>query len=99
MLRKTATAVLLLLALSTSLLGHAGEVHSYMGTITAAGENGAYTMKTTKGASVEFVTSPSTRIRFADNASASAADLRAGARVVVEISKDGRTATSIKIAK
>ena len=99
MTRKTILASTLLLAFSMTLFGHAGEVHSYMGTITAAEENGAYTMKTTKGASVDFTTASSTRYRFADNTAATEADLRPGVRVVVEISKDGKTATSIKIAK
>jgi hypothetical protein len=99
MTRKTFLATALLLAFSMTLFGHAGEVHSYMGTITAAGNDGAYTMKTTRGEAVDFVTAPTTRYRFADNSAAKESDLRPGVRAVVEISKDGRTATSIKIAK
>lgn len=99
MTRKAFVTAALLLAFSMTLFGHAGEVHSYMGTITSVGEDGAYTMKTTKGASVDFVTGSSTRYRFADNSAASESDLRPGVRVVVEISKDGKTATSVKIAQ
>lgn len=94
-----AASLLLLLAFSTVAFGHAGEVHSYMGTITAVEENGAYTMKTTKGEEVAFVTAKSTSYRFADNSQAAQSDVVPGARVVVEISKDGKTASSVKIAK
>lgn len=100
MTRKTVfVSLLLFAAVAGQAFAHAGEVHSYMGTITAADGAGAYTMTTTKNEEVSFVTAKTTTYRFADNRPATESDLVAGARVVVEISKDGRTATSVKIAR
>lgn len=96
---KTITiAAALLLILTGNLFAHAGEVHAYMGTITAA-EGESFTLKTTKGESVSFVTASATTYRFADNSPAERSDIAVGSRVVVEISKDGKTATSVKLAR
>ena len=88
---------LITLIVASSAFGHAGEIHSYMGTITATGDT--FTMKTTDGDEVSFVTSAKTSYRFSDNAPAKRSDIATGSRVVVVISKDGRTASSIKIAR
>ena len=92
-------SLLVLVAAAGQIFAHAGEVHSYMGTLTAIEGDGSYKMKTTKGQYVSFVTAKTTTYRFADNSPATAADLTAGARVVVEVSKDGKTASSVKIAQ
>ena len=99
MTRRAAFLSLLFCAVvAASAFGHAGEVHSYMGTLTDAGSNGTFTMKTTKGENVSFVTARTTVYRFADNSPAGPGDLAVGSRVVVDIAKDGKTATKIKIA-
>ena len=97
MTRKALLFSLLTLIAVSSLFGHAGEVHSYLGTITAAGDT--FTMKTTNGDEVSFVTSAKTSYRFSDNAPAERSDIAVGSRIVVVISKDGKTATSVKIAR
>ena len=81
-----------------SAFGHAGEVHTYMGTVTSVHDDGSFTMKKADGAVATVSVTANTVYRTADGSSASRADIVEGKRVVVTIGKDGRTATMIKIA-
>ncbi len=87
----------LLLFVAASAFPHAGEVHTSMGTITAVSENGSFTMKTTEGKELTLATSKGTTYKFADGETATLSDLAAGTRVVVTMSKDGKTATTVKL--
>ena len=89
-------SVLLLVALNA--FGHAGEVHNYMGTVTALHDDGSFMLEKTDGKTMHVEVSKSTAYLDANGKTAKPADLTAGKRVVVTISKDGKTATTIKLA-
>jgi hypothetical protein len=95
-MRKTLALSLLLLLASVNLLAHAGEVHTYMGTIAKLG-NGTFVMQATTGHDVDVALSAATTFAHADGRPATAADLAAGMRVVVKMSKDGKTALSVRM--
>lgn len=97
-MQKSIVAVLIACAVSTAAFAHKGEAHSYMGMITKSQAGGTFVMRTTAGKTVSFTTSTTTTYTYADNKPAKESALQPGARVVVKISKDGKTATSIKIA-
>jgi hypothetical protein len=86
----------MLLALNA--FGHAGEVHNYMGTVTAVHDDGSFTLEKTDGTTIEVMVSASTAYLHADGKAATRADLAAGRRAVVTVSKDGRTASTIRLA-
>jgi hypothetical protein len=100
-MRKFVLYSLLLVVVSTvavNAFGHAGEVHTHMGTITMLHEDGSFVMKKTDGKSMHVEVAKTTRYLHADGHAAKHAELAAGKRVVVTLSKDGRTATTIKLA-
>lgn len=89
--------VSLFLIAALNAFGHAGEVHKYMGTVSAV-QGESFTLAKTDGTSMQVFVSPSTVYQQADGAAAGRADVAAGRRVVVTISTDGKTATLIKFA-
>lgn len=93
-MRKLALCSLLVIV-ALNAFGHAGEVHKYMGTVTAV-EDGSFTLKKTDGASMQVVVSNKTAFVFANGSAASQAELATGKRVVVTISVDGKTASEVK---
>ena len=90
------SSLLLLVALNA--FGHAGEVHKYMGTITTLHDDGSFVLKTTAGKTIRVAVAASTKYLHADGHTANPSELAAGKRVVVTISKDGKTASEIKFA-
>lgn len=94
-MRKLALCSLLLLA-ALNAFGHAGEVHRYMGTVTAVHDDGSFQLKKTDGSVMQVFVAKSTVYQRADGAAANRAELAAGKRVVVTISTDGRTAMLVK---
>ena len=88
----------LLLFVALNAFGHTGEVHSYMGTVTKLDDDGSFLLTKTDGKNVRVHVSKETRYVHADGRVAGRAELVTGRRVVVTLSKDGRTATSIKLA-
>lgn len=78
--------------------GHAGEVHTYMGTITTVHEDGSFMLKKTDGKTIHVAVSANTAFLHADGRKASRGDIAAGRRAVVTISKDGKTAATVKLA-
>jgi hypothetical protein len=93
---KIALSLLVLLAVTTLAFGHAGEVHSYMGTITTLHDDGGFLLEKPDGKSVHVEVAEATRYLHADGHAGKASELKAGARVVVKMSKDGKTALSVK---
>lgn len=89
-------SVLLLVALNA--FGHAGEVHNYMGTVTALHDDGSFMLKKTDGKTMHVMVSDKTAYLHANGKAATRAELTAGKRVVATISTDGKTASTIKIA-
>jgi hypothetical protein len=88
----------LLLLLALNAFGHAGEVHNYMGTVTALHDDGSFMLEKTDGKTMHVLVSDKTAYLHANGKAATRADLTAGKRVVATISKDGKTASTIKIA-
>ena len=88
----------LLLLVALNAFGHAGEVHTYMGTVTALHDDGSFMLKKTDGKTMHVMVSAKTAYLHANGKAAKRADLTAGKRVVATISKDGKTASTIKIA-
>jgi ferric-dicitrate binding protein FerR (iron transport regulator) len=88
----------LLMLFTASVFGHAGEVHSYMGTIRTLDHDGSFLLDKTDGTSMKVQVSKTTVYLHADGTPAKRAVLTAGKRAVVTIAKDGKTATTIRIA-
>lgn len=96
---RTVAFSLLFLVLAAPALPHAGEVHTYMGTVSAVGPDSSFGMKTKEGTELNVLTSKTTTFRFADGKPAAFSDLAPGKRVVVTLAKDAKTATLIKLAR
>ena len=88
----------LLLVVALNAFGHAGEVHTYMGTVTTLHDDGSFMLKKTDGKTMHVMVSDKTAYLHANGKAAQRSDLTAGKRVVATISKDGKTASTIKIA-
>ena len=98
-MKKTiALSLLLVFAAATLAFGHAGEIHSYMGTVAMVHDDGSFMLKKTNGTTMHVLVSQTTVYLHADGHAATAAELTASSRVVVKIGKDGKTALSVKIA-
>ena len=89
---------LLLVFVAVAAFGHAGEVHKYMGTVTALHDDGSFMLKKTDGKTMHVEVSKATAYQTAKGHSAKPSDLSAGSRVVVTIGTDGKTATHVKFA-
>lgn len=90
-------SVLVILAFAVPLFGHAGEAHTYMGTVTML-HDGSFMMKTKDGKQVTVNYTDKTAFAHSTNRPAKQSDLTVGSRVVVKMSTDGKTATSVKMS-
>lgn len=88
----------LLLAVALNAFGHGGEVHTYMGTVTTLHKDGSFGMKKTDGQTIHVEVSKVTKYQHADGHAARPTEVEAGKRVVVTLSRDGKTASTIKLA-
>ena len=88
----------LALLITLNAFGHAGEVHTYLGTVTTLHADGSFMLKKTDGKTVHVAVSKSTIYIHADGHPATKSEVVAGKRVSVTIAKDGKTATKIKLA-
>ena len=89
---------LFLLIVALNGFGHAGEVHTWMGTVTLMHDDGSFTLEKTDGTTMQVAVSARTSYLHADGRTARSAELVAGKRVVVTMAKDGKTAMTIKLA-
>ena len=96
---KSALSVLAVLLFAAAAFGHAGHVHTYMGTVTMLHDNRSFMMKTTDGKDITVETTPTTTYAHVDGTPATRADLATGVRVVVKMAVDGKTAASVKVGK
>lgn len=80
---------------STSLSGHQGHAHRYLGTVTMLHADGSFMMDTTEGKDVTVKTAANTVYTKTDGSTATREDLAVGARVVVKMMTDGQTAASV----
>lgn len=98
-MRKISFFSLLLLLAVSSAFAHAGHEHVYMGTVSMLHGDAAFMITTTDGKSVTVQTSAATTYSDADGHAAKRADIAVGKRVVVKMMTDGKTASSVKLAK
>jgi hypothetical protein len=89
---------LLLLFTATFAFAHAGEVHTYLGTITKINDDGSFVIKMTNGKERTVLVSEDTTYKHADGHPGKQAELAVGMRVSAKISKDGKTALSVKFS-
>lgn len=98
-MKKTVVLGLFLtLAAAVLAFGHAGETHTYMGTVDLVHDDGSFVMKKKDGTTLHVQIAATTQFAFADGSAAASKDLAKGMRVVVKIATDGKTATSVKMA-
>jgi len=90
---KTTLATFALLLVAAAAFAHAGHAHTYMGTVSMLHDDGSFMIKTTDGKDVTIATSAATTY------DPSRAGLAVGKRVVVKMTLDGKTASSVKMAK
>lgn len=83
--------------LAANLFAHAGEVHTYMGTVTMLHGNSVFMMKTSQGKEITVSTAKATVYMHADGHPGKQSEVVVGRRVAVTMAKDGKTATRIKI--
>lgn len=88
----------LLLVAAANAFGHAGEVHKYMGSVTAVHDDGSFMLAKTDGTTMHVHTAKTTAYQHANGSAAQRGELASGRRVVVTISTDGKTATLVKFA-
>ncbi|HEX8154859.1 MAG TPA: hypothetical protein VF698_17125 [Thermoanaerobaculia bacterium] len=96
MRRLALVALTLIVALNA--FAHAGEMHTYMGTVTTLHGDGSFMLQKTDGKTMHVEITKKTTWLHADGKTARPAELAKGKRVVVTIAKDGRTATKVKLA-
>ncbi len=82
----------------TNAFAHAGHIHTYMGTVTMVHTDTQFMMKTSDGKDLTIDTTPKTSWLDAQGHAAKKNDLTAGARVVVKMNIDGKTAASVTMA-
>ncbi len=82
----------------TNAFAHAGHIHTYMGTVTMVHTDTQFMMKTSDGKDLTIDTTPKTSWLDAQGHAANKNDLTAGARVVVKMNIDGKTAASVTMA-
>ena len=97
-MKRIAIITLLFLFTATIAFAHAGEVHTYLGTISGINEDGSFVMKMTNGKERAVIVSRSTTYTYSDGHKAEHSELAAGLRISAKISKDGKTALNVKIA-
>jgi hypothetical protein len=83
---------------TTNVFAHAGHIHTYMGTVTTVHTDTQFMMKTADGKDLTIDTTPKTSWLDAQGHAAKKNDLAVGARVVVKMNIDGKTAASVTMA-
>ncbi|HEV8658393.1 MAG TPA: hypothetical protein VGS96_07165 [Thermoanaerobaculia bacterium] len=94
-MRSIALAVTILLTLSTMSYAHGGKSHDIMGTVKMVHEDHLI-VKATDGREVTIHMTKNTKFSKGSKW-ASRNDLKAGARVVVHTTEDGKAAVTVKI--
>jgi hypothetical protein len=88
---------LVTLALATTAFAHGGHKHQFLGTVKALSEN-QLVVTTTEKREVTFTLTEKTTYSKGTG-TATRNDLQEGVRVSVYVENDGRTATTVKIAR
>lgn len=96
-MKRVAVLTLLFLFTATIAFAHAGEEHTYLGTITKINADGSFVMDMTNGKERTVLVSNTTTYTHADGQKAEPSELAVGKRVSAKISKDGKTALNVKL--
>jgi hypothetical protein len=96
-MKRISVISLLLLFAATMAYAHAGEVHTYLGTVTRINEDGSFVIKMTNGKDRAVLVSKDTTYTYADGQKAERSEVAVGKRVAAKISKDGKTALNVKL--
>lgn len=97
-MKRVAILTLLFLFTATIAFAHAGEEHTYLGTVTTLNADGSFVIKMTNGKDRTVLVSKTTTYTHSDGHKATRAEIVTGKRVSVRISKDGKTALSVKFS-
>ena len=95
-MKRIALLTLLFLFTATLVFAHAGEEHTYLGTVTKINADASFVIKMTNGRDRTVVVSKTTAYLHSDGHQARKEELNVNQRVSVRISKDGMTALSVK---
>lgn len=98
MTKRIAILSLLLLFTATIAFAHAGEEHTYLGTVTKVNADASFVIKMTNGKDRTVLVSKNTTYTHSDGHEAKRAEVVVGKRVSVRISKDGKTALNVKFS-
>lgn len=96
MTKRISILSLLLLFTATIAFAHAGEEHTYLGTVTKNNADGSFIIKMTTGKDRTVLVAENTTYTHSDGHKAKRAEVVVGKRVSVRISKDGKTALNVK---
>lgn len=97
-MKRIAILSLLLLLTATMAFAHAGEVHTYLGTITKINADGSFVIRMTNGKDRTVLIAKSTTYSHADGHKGKHPELAVGKRVSAKIAKDGKTALNVKVS-
>lgn len=97
-MKRISVFTLLLLFTATLAFAHAGEEHTYLGTITKINADGSFVIKMTNGKERTVLVSKTTTFTHSDGHKGKHSELVVGKRVSAKISKDGKTALNVKFA-
>ena len=98
MTKRIAILSLLFLFTATIAFAHAGEEHTYLGTVTKVNADGSFVIRMTNKKDRTVLVSKNTTYTHSDGHEAKRAEVVVGKRVSVRISKDGKTALSVKFS-
>lgn len=97
-MKRVAILTLLFLFTATIAFAHAGEEHTYLGTVIKLNADGSFVIKGTNGKEHPVLVSKNTTYTHTDGHKGKRAELGVGKRVSVWMSKDGRTALNVKFS-
>lgn len=97
-MKRITIASLLLLLTATLAFAHAGEVHTYLGTIKTINADGSFVIMLTNGKDRTVLVAKSTTYNHADGHKGKHSELAVGKRVSAKIAEDGRTALNVKLS-
>jgi hypothetical protein len=98
MTKRIALLSLLVLFTATIAFAHAGEEHTYLGTVTKDNADGSFIIRMTNEKERTVLVSKDTTYTHSDGHKAKRAEVVVGTRVSVRISKDGKTALTVKFS-
>jgi hypothetical protein len=85
------------MAAAATAFGHGGHVHSYLGTVKSLSGT-SLVITTTESKDVSLVVTDATSVTRGGKV-VNVTELKSGIRVAIHVADDGRTATSVKVAK